>query len=78
MLVGYVPNTEFMKGLVALDASGYIIADETMKASKEGIFVCGDARSKTLRQVVTACGDGAVAAYSARMYIEELKGIAYK
>ena len=67
-----------LKDFVEMDKDGYILADNDMKTSKEGIFVSGDARKKTLRQIVTACGDGATAAYSARMYVEELKGVAYK
>jgi thioredoxin reductase (NADPH) len=78
IFVGYAPNTDFLKGVVKLDKNGYIIADDDMKTSKVGIFVCGDVRGKALRQIVTAAGDGATAAYSARMYVEELKGIAYK
>ena len=78
VLIGYVPNTGFLKGTLKLDKEGYIIADDNMKTSKNGIFTCGDARKKLLRQIVTAAGDGATAAYSARMYVEELKGIAYK
>ncbi|UCD55600.1 MAG: thioredoxin-disulfide reductase [Candidatus Omnitrophota bacterium] len=76
--VGYIPNTDFLKGTLKLDKDGYVITDNNMKTSKEGIFACGDARKKLLRQIVTACGDGATAAFSARMYVEELKGIAYK
>lgn len=78
MLVGYAPNTGFLKGLVEMDKTGYVMADDFMKTSKKGIFVCGDARKKPLRQIVTACGDGATAAFSARTYTEELKGEAYK
>ena len=78
IFVGYTPNTGFLKDLLKTDREGYIIADDDMKTSKMGIFVCGDARKKLLRQVVTACGDGATAAFSARLYVEELKGIAYK
>lgn len=78
IFVGYTPNTDFLKGLLKTDREGYVIADDNMKTSKMGIFVCGDARKKLLRQIVTACGDGATAAFSARLYVEELKGIAYK
>lgn len=78
VLVGEAPNTGFAKGLVGLDEKGYIITDPEMKTDKAGIFAAGDARQKTLRQVVTASGDGAQAAFSARMYVEELKGVSYK
>jgi len=78
IFVGLIPNTDFLGDLVKLDEKGYIIADDIMKTSCEGIFACGDCRKKLLRQVVTACGDGATAAFSSQKYVEELKGIAYK
>ncbi len=78
IFVGYTPNTDFLKGVVNLDDSGYVMVDERMQTSQEGIFACGDCRRTILRQVVTACGDGAFAAFSAQQYVEELKGIAYK
>jgi thioredoxin reductase (NADPH) len=77
VFIGLVPNTDFMKGIVKLDREGYITADRDMKTSEPGIFACGDCIEKLLRQVVTACGDGATAAFSAQLYVEELKGEAY-
>ena len=77
IFVGYLPNTDFIKGSVKLDKEGYIVADDNMNTSAKGIFACGDCRQKLLRQVITACGDGATAAFSAQQYAEELKGIAY-
>ncbi len=71
--IGLIPNTEFLKGFLDMDENGYIIADKNMNTSKEGIFACGDCTQKKLRQVVTACGDGAIAAFSAQNYIENLK-----
>ena len=71
--VGQIPNTEFLKGLIKLDENGYVITDENMKTSQEGIFACGDCRKKTLPQIITACGEGAIAAFSARSYIEKCK-----
>ncbi|MGB2706264.1 MAG: thioredoxin-disulfide reductase [Candidatus Omnitrophota bacterium] len=78
IFAGYEPNTAFLKGVVELDKNGYIVSDDDMKTQEDGIFASGDARKKLLRQIVTATGDGATAAHSARMYVEELKGIAYK
>ena len=49
-----------------------------MGTSVDGIFVCGDVRKKLLRQVVTAAGEGALAAVSARLYVERIKGSEYK
>lgn len=78
IFVGNVPNTEFVKDLVRLDENGYVITDENMRTSTPGIFACGDCRRKILRQIVTACGDGAIAGFSSQHYVEEIKGIAYK
>jgi len=77
IFVGLVPNTDFVEGIVNLDTDGYIIADSDMKTSIEGIFACGDCISKSLRQVVTACGDGATAAYSTSLYVDDLRGQTY-
>ena len=78
IFVGYIPNSKFLKALVKLDKRGYILTDGNMMTSQEGIYACGDVRKKILRQVVTACGEGATAAFAAQKYIEELKGISYK
>jgi thioredoxin reductase (NADPH) len=69
--IGSQPDTGFVKGLVKLDEHGYIVTDDKMKTSAEGIFAAGDVRQKTLRQIVTAAADGASAAESAREYIEQ-------
>jgi len=78
VFVGYEPNTDLLKGLLKLDKKSYILTDDDMNTSKKGIFSCGDCRKKLLRQVVTACGDGATAAFSAQQYVEKLKGTAYE
>ena len=67
--IGYEPETIFLKGKLNMDEAGFIIADEVMATSVEGIFACGDCRKKSLYQVINACGDGAVAADSAYKYI---------
>ncbi|MEW6614650.1 MAG: thioredoxin-disulfide reductase [Thermodesulfobacteriota bacterium] len=73
MYVGIKPNTEFLKGSVALDERGFIITDDEMKTSVPGIFAAGDVRVKLLRQIATAVGDGATAAFAAEKYIEDMK-----
>ena len=78
IFIGLVPNTKFLEGVVDLDPQGYVMADSHMQTSAKGIFACGDCIRKLLRQVVTACGDGATAAVAAQHYVEDLKGIAYK
>ncbi|MDF2840821.1 MAG: trxB [Clostridia bacterium] len=71
VFVGTKPITETIKGFVEMDAKGYIVADEEMRTSVEGVFAAGDVRVKSLRQVITACADGAVAAVNAEKYIEK-------
>lgn len=70
--IGMIPQTEVFKDLNILDEKGYVIADENMLTSVEGVFVAGDVRQKEIRQVVTATSDGAIAAQSAYKYIELL------
>lgn len=67
--VGMIPQTEQIKGIVELDESGYVVADETGKTQTEGFFVAGDVRKKALRQIVTAVADGANAAVSAAEWL---------
>lgn len=78
ILIGMAPNSENFKGVIEMDDKGYIICDDDMRTSVDGIFACGDVRRKLLRQAVTACGDGATAAFSAQYYVERLKGVEYK
>jgi thioredoxin reductase (NADPH) len=67
--VGTVPKTEILKGVVPLDAQGYVPADETGRTEVPGFYVAGDARAKKLRQVITAVADGANAATEAAEYV---------
>lgn len=76
--VGTRPNTKFLEGIVDMDEEGYIITDDNMKTSCDGVYACGDARKKLLRQIATACGEGATAAVAAQHHVEELKGTAYR
>ena len=77
IFVGMAPNTDLVRGIVNLDENGYVVVDSRMRTSREGIFACGDCIAKLLRQVITACGDGATAAFSAQLYVEALKGKSY-
>lgn len=74
IFIGIHPHTEFLKGLVKLDEQGFILTNENMETSLDGLFAAGDCRKKTLTQVITACGDGATAAFCANRYLE-LKGL---
>ena len=67
--IGRRPSTELVSNELKLDSNGYIIADESTKTSVEGVYAAGDVRTKTLRQIVTAVSDGAVAAHHAEEYI---------
>jgi thioredoxin reductase (NADPH) len=67
--IGRQPATELFAEQLALDAHGYIVADESTKTSLDGVFAAGDVRTKELRQVVTAAADGAVAAHMAETYL---------
>jgi thioredoxin reductase (NADPH) len=71
--IGFSPNTAYLKGIVELDPGGYVVANDRMETSVPGIFTAGDIRSNSMRQVITACGDGATAAMSADKYIEQNK-----
>ncbi len=70
VFAGWIPNTSFLNNQIKLNEQGYIITDDKMNTSMEGVFACGDVREKTLRQVVTATGDGAIAAFSAQHYLK--------
>jgi thioredoxin reductase (NADPH) len=70
LFVGLLPRTQFLKGLVQMDDAGYIVTNENCESSVEGIFAAGDCRKKLLRQVTTAVGDGATAAFAAEKYLE--------
>lgn len=65
LFIGYVPNTEPLRGLIALDERGQILTDEALQTSVPGVFAAGDARAKRYRQITTAVADGTVAALSA-------------
>ena len=71
LYVGATPNTEAIKDLVDMTESGFVITDDDMSTRTPGLFVAGDIREKPLRQVATAVGDGATAAWSAERFLLE-------
>lgn len=73
VFIGFKPNTALLEGKLPLE-NGYVRTDDDMKTAIPGVFAAGDIRVKSLRQVVTAAADGAIAATQAGRYIEELKG----
>lgn len=72
--LGRQPDTELLTGLAALDENGYVISDEKMAVSETpGLFIAGDCRIKSVRQLTTAVSDGTIAAISACEYLEKHK-----
>ncbi|MEH7012109.1 thioredoxin-disulfide reductase [Neobacillus niacini] len=71
--IGMIPLSKPFTNLGITNENGYIETNEQMETKVPGIFAAGDIREKTLRQIVTATGDGSIAAQSAQHYVEELK-----
>ncbi|MFA6755887.1 MAG: FAD-dependent oxidoreductase [Bacilli bacterium] len=70
--VGQIPDNNRFKNIVDLDKQGYIIANELCETKTSGLYAIGDCRVKKMRQVITACSDGAIAAIQATNYINSL------
>ena len=77
IFVGMIPRTSLMSTLKT-DENGYIITDEDMHTPVPGLYAAGDVRSKSFRQIVTACADGAIAAHEAEKYVREMNNEVYK
>jgi thioredoxin reductase (NADPH) len=73
VFVGYIPNTELVKDQLELDTLGFVVTNNDMQTSVPGVFAAGDIRSKILRQIATAVGEGATAAFAVERYLESLK-----
>jgi thioredoxin reductase (NADPH) len=69
--IGLKPNTEYLKGLIEMDPQGMIVTDDRMQTSVPGIFAAGDIRHNSIRQVVAAAADGAIAAVRVKNLIDE-------
>jgi thioredoxin reductase (NADPH) len=70
VFIGYRPNSELAKDVLELDKWGFVVTDNNMQTSVPGVFAAGDIRSKQLRQVATAVGEGASAAFQVQKYLE--------
>ena len=70
VFVGIHPHARFLEGLLNLDEQGFITVNQDMETSIPGFYAAGDCRKKTLTQVITACADGAIAAFNANRYLE--------
>lgn len=73
VFVGYLPISELFKEKVKMNQRGDIITDADMRTNIPGVFAAGDIREKSLKQVITAAADGAIAATAAEVYIENTK-----
>lgn len=73
--IGILPNVDGFSGQIEQDSKGFIVTDETMKTSVNGVYAVGDVRVTPLRQVVTAASDGAIGAVYAVRYVESLKEV---
>lgn len=71
--IGQIPATECFRSLGVLDETGYVKTDERMSTGIPGIYAAGDCIVKNLRQVITACADGAIAAQEVSRYVQSLK-----
>ena len=69
--VGNVPDTAILEGQIDRDAHGYLITDQKLQTNCKGVYAAGDVRQTPLRQVVTACADGALAAVFAEESLHE-------
>jgi len=72
IFAGFQPSTRFLPPEVKVTSQGHVVTEETMETAVSGLFACGDCRQKVLRQVVTACAEGALAVSSAQKYLEKL------
>ncbi len=73
VFVGYAPDTEAVKDVVSLNEQGYIVTDASQKTNVDGVYAAGDVCIKPLRQVVTATGDGALAATELEKYVLDMQ-----
>lgn len=73
--IGISPNVDNFSGQITQNSKGFILTDDTMKTSIDGVFAVGDVRVTPLRQVITAAADGAISAVYASRYIESQKEI---
>lgn len=73
VFAGYIPDTSLIKGIAELNEQGYVITDSSQKTSVDGIYAAGDVCIKPLRQVVTATGDGALAATELEKYVTTIQ-----
>ena len=72
--IGREPDTTLINGQITLNKEGYVVSNEKMHTNIEGVFVAGDIREKEVRQIITACSDGAIAGIEANHYLNHKRG----
>jgi thioredoxin reductase (NADPH) len=75
VFVGLEPATQFVRGVIDLDAQGFVLTGQTMETSQPGVFAAGDARLGSSKQLVSAAGEGAAAALMIRQYLQALRAV---
>ena len=71
--IGFQPNTDYLRGILNITPEGYVVVNDRMETGAPGIYAAGDIRANSIRQVISACGDGATAAVYADRYLGEKK-----
>jgi len=71
--IGFKPNTDYLRGILNITPDGYVVVNDRMETGVPGIYAAGDIRANSIRQVISACGDGATAAVYADRYLGEKK-----
>lgn len=74
VFIGLQPNTDWLDGVVDLDAQGFITTDRTLSTSLDGVFAAGDVRADSTKQLASAVGEGAAVALQIRAYLNEQRG----
>jgi thioredoxin reductase (NADPH) len=69
--IGYVSNTLFLGDFIKKNSQGYVEVNDQMETSRNGVFACGDCVNKSVRQIVTACSDGAIAGCAVQKFLEK-------
>ncbi|MGN1223338.1 MAG: thioredoxin-disulfide reductase [Christensenellales bacterium] len=70
LAIGKIPDTQILSGQIALDKDGYIIVDGNLQTNVKGVYAAGDCRQKLIRQILTACSDGAICATNANKFLK--------
>jgi thioredoxin reductase (NADPH) len=78
VFIGLDPNTDFLKGTVALDQWGFVVTDDTFQTSIRGVYAAGDVRAGSTKQLASATGEGVTALLMVRQHLERVGDLATK